>query len=417
MKTKWKMIELVQASERVLRLGMGAIFALALPLHAKKGGNPGGEDPPPPPPAEPPIHYEIRWLTPADSPDDTRLWDVDPSGVAVGQVRPGGSAEDRYGVVSFPGRPLINLEELVRSGTHEGDVLPDGWKLNAVTKISNSLLVGGDLIPSPGSDYNCGCFAAQLVDDGISVSVAWFEIFPVPVGAVAVLLEDASESGDYFVAEVTRSGSPDEIHCWSPRTTPEVTEMVTLLNGAVWSLSVNNAGQICWSEDADQGQDSYIAEPGGGITVVGLGTRFESFYAKDISDNGTVVGGFVKRRFSGQHPGIWTPGAGWEELASPTYSGSVWMINDALQTFGQVDSRYFTYSPAGGFLWMDDLLGSSGEADDLDRWTATGGISTWYMNSHSISDANSTGYGWIAGFKMFEGVCRAFVMRPTPVAP
>ena len=353
----------------------------------------------------------MTWLTDPATIQDSRLWDIDPDGVAVGQVRADGVTKE--GIISFPGRPLTYLDDLV------GGQLPVGLELISGYILSDDLLVGGDLVAEDGTWY---CYAAQLSDDGTTTSLDWFHIFQGPPGSTRMFLYDASENGDHFVLSVRYPGAGgediNEIHRWSPRSVPQDSEVIATLDRTLNTLSVNNAGQVCWSVVGNYDRDTFIYDPALLFPLVAVDEEAR-FYSQgaDIAEDGTVIGGYTTSRRGSLNAATWTGAAGWNTLPSTSGDGGrAWAVNNAHQmivaTF-DVD-RLFYYSEVDGFQRLDDLVISSGQPDDLARWFGNEFFNTGF---HPLSaTVDDIGYGYITGALYVGGGARqAFILTPVPV--
>ncbi len=391
------------------------------PAFAKPGGNgggkPGGEDPPPDPEPDPaPVSYVLTWLP--DNANGSTVWDIDADGVAIGNLVPDGIFEDRFGVVSFPNRPeLIDLEALA-SGHPD---YPTGWRLTTAFTISDGLLISGDLYDPAGREGRGErhCFAMQLVDKGpaLDPGISWFRVFSASdVGGSPVagaVLYDASEHGDLSILthvenpDGSESGSP---YVWRPADGAPSATSVVGPSGA--HGAINNSRDLLWGGrdpqviNADTGAKTLLGNYNGGLTL-----------AKDISDNGVVVGEGPGGKKRGQtlSQAVRYIDGGWEAIAGAGTSSEAVKINSADQILGFSGSRLFLYSdgPAVGFRLIDDLLDPVlNSVSDLTTWDSAAALETSNPWLYSISDPDASGYGHICGRRTINGLDRGFILTP-----
>ena len=400
-------------------------LGLFSPLSAKKGGNGGGpggggggEDPPP---APLPVVYALTWLTdPSDgSGDQSSIFDIDANGVAVGNIRPGGSADDRYGIVSFPGSVPVNIDALAKLA---GLISADS-QITAIYRISDNLVIGGDLWSDDGTLH---AFAAQLNDDGANTTIAWFKSFPRPVGATRALFEDMSENGSYVAIKLTipdaNGDSTYTAEVWDPQT--DVITSIPVSLRYILGLSVNNSGLVAYTKsEGDTDRDTFLFDtPTETLTPIEVESRFGS-WASDLGESGEVVGQSNTGRKT-PTPARWTVANGWESVASGAGTGNLTSVNNAGQCIGKSrgkddvatrDDVLFFYSDADGYHELNDLV--VGDQADLDRWFAA---DNWFYAIYdNISDvdlsAGPSQYPYLSGTIIPSGGSyQGFILTPVP---
>lgn len=332
--------------------------------------------------------YELTWIEGPNANDDTRVYDVSPDGVAVGQLRPGGLSAGRYGTIFFPGRPLLNFEALAKDGQYAAS----DEQVITVYSICDGLLVGGDLIDSSGQWRT---YAAQLKDDGTTTTIEWFKLFQGPAGTSRSYLQDASENG-MFLMELTVNGV-GEFHLWRPRDNWSM-----LIPDGLFLTNLNNDGY-----SASGRLDSLVMDlVTGDFAMLEEDPSFDS-RPIDISDEGTVVGSITELPDGVRTPARWNLD-GWRPLAAGSGEGTATSVNNAVQICGYVTEPYrlFLFSDEIGFHWMNDLLVPG---QDTERWD---GDWRFYEETLRISDPNESGFGSIAGHRFTNTGWRAFVLTP-----
>lgn len=400
--------------------GLALSLCLAAPLLAKKGGGGGGpgggtEDPP----ADPlPVVYALTWLTdPSDgSGDQSSIFDIDANGVAVGSIRPGGSAGLRYGVVSFPGRAPLDVEAVARNA----GAIPQDWRLTGVYRISDDLVIGGDVWAADGTLH---AFAAQLTADG--TGLAWLKVFPRPAGATRALFEDMSENGSYVAIKLTipdaNGDSTYAAEVWDPQT-DSVTSIPLSLEYII-QLSVNNSGLVAYSQhDGGTLRDTFLFDTLTQTSIpIETDSRFGS-WASDLGESDEVVGQTNTGRKT-PTPARWTAANGWESVAGGAGTGALTAVNNAGQCIGMSrgkddvstrDDVLFFYSDADGYHELNDLV--VGDQADLDRWFAA---DNWfyaiYDNISDVELAGGANYPYLSGTIVPSGgEYQGFVLTPVP---
>ena len=234
--------------------------------------------------------YTLTWLGSPDGPSevfDSKVFDVNADGVAVGQIKPLGLSSQRYGVVFAPDKAVQNLETLAAAQ------LPAGWRLTAGVTISDDLVIGGDVLNSAGS-YRT--FAAKLVEDGDRFELERFKIFPEPPGTTRVFIEDASETG-LLLLEVNTV----ETYLWRPAADWVMGFDLPFLS------NINNKGQTA-SGNFDtlrlellKGESFIHLEEDPTLTTM----------AVDIGEDGSAVGSMQDDRDPDPVPARWTSDFGW----------------------------------------------------------------------------------------------------------
>lgn len=363
------------------------------------GGKPGGEDPPPEPdPA--PVSYLLSWI---ESPGDaTRLADIDSNGVAVGQVLPGGLGNNRYGIVSFPDREVINLHDL--AAAH----IPGGWELTVAFTISDNLVISGDL-RDPADGLHC--FALQLVDNGPSVdpSILWLHTFSSSsVGSSTEFAEvrDASNNGDLAIVTIGWADGLDRTFVWTPAAGgPSLGS--TLVGGFVGiAKAINSNRELLFGNsivNVDTGATQAIPAEAG---------RGKEGMSSDFNDNGIVSGRVKETKGNPSVTAARVLNGSWESFGPSVKAidGGAYAnhVNNAGDAIGKVGADLFLFSDQTGvgFRLIDELLDSS---QDLNTWNSAGLVSAYWLG---LSEPGNSGYGYVCGARPIDGLERAFILTP-----
>jgi probable HAF family extracellular repeat protein len=231
-------------------------------------------------------------------------------------------------------------------------------------------------------------------------------------------------------------------HAFSYSTGSGMTDLGTLGGNLSIGYFINGSGQVVGVSDRASGpQHAFIDTPGSGMLDIGTLSGMSAGYG--INDSGMATGVSVLPSGLVQHAFKYTTGGGMIDIGTLGGDGSTgYAINNAglitgtAQTTGDASSHAFLYSSGPGMVDLGTLgLGSTGYAINASgvvvgistnmnlqgRATLFTGGSAYDLNN--LVDSSAAGWtltqargindnGDIAGFGVFQGQARGFLLTP-----